>query len=45
MEAESDLQHGSGAGLWLVDRLADYSNASVEFTVEDGTAVRLTFPQ
>jgi len=45
MEAESDLQHGSGAGLWLVDRLADYSNASVEFTVADGTAVRLTFPQ
>ncbi len=45
MESESDLQHGSGAGLWLVDRLADYSNASVEFTVGDGTAVRLTFSQ
>lgn len=44
MDSESDLQHGSGAGLWLVDRLADYSNASVEFTVDDGTTVRLTFP-
>jgi PAS domain S-box-containing protein len=42
---ESKLEHGSGAGLWLVDLIADYSNASVEFQVDDGTVVQLVFPR
>ncbi|MFC7071532.1 histidine kinase N-terminal 7TM domain-containing protein [Halovenus rubra] len=40
---ESALEHGTGVGLWIVDRVAEYSNASVDFTVEDGTVVHLTF--
>ena len=38
---ESALEHGSGAGLWMVDRVVEYSNATIEFNTEDGTAVRL----
>lgn len=41
---ESALQHGSGTGLWIVDRVIDYSNASIEFDVTDeGTTVTLAF--
>lgn len=34
-------QHGSGAGLWMVDRIVEYSNATIEFSTDDGTTVRL----
>ena len=40
---ESALEHGSGVGLWIVDRVLEYSNASVEFVVDDGTTARITF--
>ncbi|WP_436902299.1 GAF domain-containing protein [Halovenus halobia] len=40
---ESALEHGSGAGLWMVDRVVEYSNATIEFNTDDGTTVRLRF--
>lgn len=41
---ESALEHGSGAGLWLVDRVVEYSGGSVSFdTTGNGTVVRLLF--
>lgn len=40
---ESALEHGSGAGLWMVDRVVEYSNATIEFNTDDGTTVRLQF--
>lgn len=40
---ESALEHGSGAGLWMVDRVVEYSNATIEFNTEAGTTVRLQF--
>ena len=42
---ESALEHGSGVGLWVVDRVVEYSNASLEFTVDDGTVARIWFPE
>ncbi|PSP30856.1 hypothetical protein BRC64_11535 [Halobacteriales archaeon QH_10_67_22] len=40
---ETDLEHGSGAGLWIVDRIVDYCDATLEFdTSEDGTTAVLT---
>jgi PAS domain S-box-containing protein len=41
---ESALEHGSGAGLWVIDRVATYSNANLEFTNDGGTVAQLTFP-
>lgn len=41
---ESALEHGSGAGLWVIDRVATYSNANLEFTIDGGTVAQLTFP-
>lgn len=41
---ESALQHGSGAGLWIVDRVIEYSEARIEFDTSDGTTVTITFP-
>lgn len=38
---ESVLEHGSGAGLWMVDRVVEYSNATIEFNTDDGTTVQL----
>ncbi len=41
---ESALEHGSGAGLWLVDRVIDYSGGTLDFeTSDEGTTVRMTF--
>ena len=40
---ESALEHGSGAGLWMVDRVVEYSNATIEFNTDDGTTVLLRF--
>jgi PAS domain S-box-containing protein len=42
---ESALEHGSGAGLWIVDRVLEYSEAMVEFETKNGTTVTITFPQ
>lgn len=40
---ESALKHGSGVGLWIVDRLIEYSKAAISFETTDGTAVTITF--
>ena len=41
---ESALKHGSGAGLWIVDRVIEYSDALLEFERTDGTRATITFP-
>jgi len=41
---ETALEHGSGAGLWVIDRVASYSNLGLEFTVNNGTTATVTFP-
>jgi len=39
---ETQLVHGSGAGLWIIDRVVEYSGGTVEFdSSESGTVVRL----
>ncbi len=40
---ESPLRHGSGAGLWIVNRVLEYSNADGTFETDDGTTVTLRF--
>lgn len=40
---ESALEHGSGAGLWIVDRVVDYSDGTLEFETRDGTTARIRF--
>jgi signal transduction histidine kinase len=41
---ENALKHGSGTGLWIVDRIVDYSNATLEFDVgNNGTTVSIHF--
>jgi signal transduction histidine kinase len=43
-ERETDLQHGSGLGLWLVKWVADNSGGDLTFDVSGrGTTVRLSF--
>jgi PAS domain S-box-containing protein len=41
---ESALKHGSGAGLWIVDRVVHYSDAVLEFNTDGGTTAVITFP-
>lgn len=42
---ESALEHGSGVGLWIVDRIITYSEAVLEFeTTATGTTATITFP-
>jgi signal transduction histidine kinase/PAS domain-containing protein len=40
---ESALEHGTGAGLWIVDRVVEYSDGSLEFETDDGTTVTIRF--
>jgi len=40
---ESVLEHGSGVGLWIVDRIIEYSEALIEFDPVDGTTVTMNF--
>lgn len=42
---ESALEHGSGAGLWIIDRVIEYSEARLSFETTDGTTATITFPQ
>lgn len=43
-DEETSLQHGSGAGLWIVNRVVKYSGAQLTFnTDEEGTIVRIAF--
>jgi PAS domain S-box-containing protein len=42
---ESALEHGSGVGLWIVDRIVNYSEALLEFETDTtGTTAEITFP-
>jgi signal transduction histidine kinase len=41
--AESSLEHGSGAGLWIVDRVVRYSEAALTFDTGAGTTATITF--
>ena len=43
-QAETPLAHGSGAGLWIIDRVLEYSGGTATFDAEDGTTVRFRFP-
>ncbi len=41
---ETALRHGSGSGLWIADRIVDYSDAMLGFVTSDrGTTVTITF--
>ena len=42
---ESALEHGSGVGLWLVDRIVEYSEATIDFETTDGTTARIHLEQ
>jgi PAS domain S-box-containing protein len=43
---ESALEHGSGVGLWIVDRIIEYSEARLVFEATDtGTTATITFPR
>lgn len=39
---ETELEHGSGLGLWLVDQVVDQSGGDLSFHVDDGTEARVT---
>ena len=39
---ESTLSHASGAGLWLIDRIATYSGGIFAADVDDGTIAQIT---
>ena len=41
-QGESDLEHGSGVGLWLIDRIVDYSDGVLSFDTDGGTTARIT---
>jgi len=41
---ETDLEHGSGLGLWLVRWGVEHLGGSVEFTVDDGTIITVRIP-
>ena len=38
---ESALNHASGVGLWLIDRIISYSDGSLSFAIDDGTIARI----
>ena len=42
-QEETQLQHGTGLGLWLVYWVMDKSHGDLSFEAEDGTTVTLTF--
>jgi signal transduction histidine kinase len=41
---ETDLEHGSGLGLWLIKWGTESFGGTVTFDTYDGTAVRIEFP-
>jgi len=44
-QRETQLQHGSGLGLWLADRVARHSGGTLMFDVDDsGTTVEMIVP-
>jgi PAS domain S-box-containing protein len=43
--AESDLEHGSGVGLWLIRWIVEYSNADmIAHRTDNGTLMGIRFP-
>lgn len=40
---ESALEHGSGAGLWIIDRVVEYSDATLTFETGEGTTATIQF--
>jgi len=38
---ESALEHGSGVGLWLIDRIVEYSNGTIAYETSAGTTARI----
>lgn len=42
---ESALEHGSGSGLWIVDRVVRYSETALDIDTNGGTTVTIAFPQ
>ena len=38
---ESVLDHASGVGLWLIDRIVTYSEGELSFEIDDGTIARI----
>ncbi|MFB6175599.1 MAG: GAF domain-containing protein [Halobaculum sp.] len=43
---ETELRHGSGVGLWIIDRIIEYSGGVVNYeTSEAGTTVRIDLDQ
>jgi PAS domain S-box-containing protein len=42
---ETDLEHGSGMGLWLVYWTVETSGGDLQFDGDDGAAVRMTLPR
>jgi len=40
--SETPLEHGTGAGLWIVGQIIDYCDASLEFSRDDGTTATIT---
>jgi signal transduction histidine kinase len=42
---ETELEHGSGLGLWLIKWGTDTFGGSITFDMEDGTEVRIQFPE
>lgn len=42
---ETPLQHTTGTGLWLVDRIVYYSGGSLTFTIDGGTVARISIPK
>jgi len=41
---ETDLNHGSGAGLWLIYTTIQESRGDITFDTDDGTTVRIRLP-
>jgi signal transduction histidine kinase len=41
-EKESVLEHGSGVGLWLVDRIVENSDGELNISTDSGTTVEIT---
>ncbi len=39
---ESALNHASGVGLWLIDRIVAYSDGDLSFEIDNGTTARIS---
>jgi len=44
-QRETALQHGSGLGLWVSDRIVHHSGGSLAFETDDGTTATIVLPE